>query len=133
MTERKDFHDRPSPRLRRRLRRFAATGEATHRPAEFMFAQEFANQIANQLRNTPWHGASQNGMAAMKMPNQSAQLAMSANPRADIQSAGTRLTIAARHPMLLARASRGRRGRGALWWQARAAARRVGSPSCALR
>src|SRR5262249_47271611 len=61
MTERKDFHDRPSPRLSRRLRRFPATGEATHRPAEFMFAQEFANQIANQLRGiTGWDGSEEN-------------------------------------------------------------------------
>jgi hypothetical protein len=71
MTERKDFH----ARLNRRVRRFPATGKATHRPAEFMFAQEFANQIANQLRNTLWRGASQDEMVAMKMPNQSAQLA----------------------------------------------------------
>jgi|SRR6476660_1494760 hypothetical protein len=67
MTERKDFHDRPSPRLRRRLLRFPATGEATHRPAEFMFAQEFANQIAKPTAQhtmargiTGWDGSDEN-------------------------------------------------------------------------
>jgi hypothetical protein len=44
-----------------------------------MFTQEFANQIANEPRSTAWHGASQQEMLAMKLPNQSARLAVIGN------------------------------------------------------
>ena len=62
MTAKKDFHDQ-----RRRLRKFPATDEATHRKAGFMLAQELANQIANQLLQhtmargiAGWNGSDEN-------------------------------------------------------------------------